>query len=113
MIAALLAVALASNPPVCFERGTSIVVRTDEHELYLCEQGKLVETYGVALGKGGVNKRRRGDNKTPLGTYALGAPRKSTKFGLFIPVAYPTAEQRGKGFTGGDIGVHGPPIAVV
>src|SRR5262249_47822529 len=62
----------------------------------------------VALGRGGTGKRVKGDRKTPLGTYALGQPRPSARFGVFIPVSYPTAEQRSQGFTGGEIGIHGP-----
>jgi murein L,D-transpeptidase YafK len=40
--------------------------------------------------------------------YLLGRPRKSSKFWIFIPVGYPTPEQRRKGYTGQDVGVHGP-----
>lgn len=29
-------------------------------------------------------------------------------YGIFVPVGYPTPEQRRAGFTGGAIGVHGP-----
>lgn len=63
----------------------------------------------MALGSGGVDKRRTGDNKTPLGAYELGAPRASHDFHLFVPVAYPTAAQARLGYTGSAIGIHGPP----
>jgi murein L,D-transpeptidase YafK len=63
----------------------------------------------VALGRGGLDKRRRGDARTPLGTYAFGEPRRSPRFGTFIPIDYPTPEQVARGFTGGGLGVHGPP----
>ena len=57
----------------------------------------------------GVGKTRQGDEKTPLGTYSLGHPRKSNEgFGTFINVGYPTRAQRSKGYTGSAIGVHGP-----
>jgi murein L,D-transpeptidase YafK len=32
----------------------------------------------------------------------------SERFGTFVPISYPTAEQRRRGFTGSDIGIHGP-----
>ena len=32
----------------------------------------------------------------------------SAKYGLFIPIGYPTAEQRAQGFTGSAVGIHGP-----
>lgn len=66
-------------------------------------------TFHVALGRGGTDKRRKGDGRTPLGTYALGAPRTSIQFGVFIPMDYPTPEQAARGFTGGELGIHGPP----
>ncbi len=53
-----------------------------------------------------------GDGKTPLGTYGLGAPRPSQDYGMFIPVEYPTRGQRSQGYTGGSVGVHGPPRSV-
>ncbi len=66
-------------------------------------------TLPVALGSGGIDKRKQGDAKLPLGEYGLGEPRPSRKFHTFIPVGYPTAAQVRQGYTGGDVGVHGPP----
>ncbi len=56
----------------------------------------------------GVGKRCVGDKKTPLGEYELGQPKQSGKFRFFIPIKYPNAEQSSKGYTGGNIGIHGP-----
>jgi hypothetical protein len=100
--------AFGIDPAPCSSPSAEIVVATDAHKLWLCESGRPVASYPVALGRGGTDKRVRGDNKTPLGTYALGSPGPSSRFGTFIPVAYPTAEQRLKGFTGSDVGIHGP-----
>jgi murein L,D-transpeptidase YafK len=75
----------------------------------LCESGKLVREVSVAIGSGGVDKRREGDRKTPLGRYPIGAPHDSARFHRFIAVGYPTPAQRAGGRTGGDIGIHGPP----
>jgi murein L,D-transpeptidase YafK len=85
-----------------------VVINTQAHRLSLCRDRKAEQTFAVSLGHNGVGKRAEGDNRTPLGFYALGAPRPSAEFVLFIPVGYPTAEQRREGFTGGDIGIHGP-----
>jgi hypothetical protein len=101
------AMAAAAEGP-CAARGTSVVVVLDRHTLHLCEGGQPKGTYSVALGRGGLGKRREGDNRTPVGAYALGAPQPSRRFGMFIPVGYPTAEQRRLGFTGQAIGIHGP-----
>lgn len=92
----------------CARRGTTIVIDTKSHTMFLCRGGESVEQYPVALGRGGLDKRSEGDNKTPLGEYPLAAPRPSQRFGTFIPVAYPTSKQQKAGLTGGDIGIHGP-----
>ncbi len=74
----------------------------------LCENGKETGTFAVRIGKHGTGKSREGDGKTPLGRYALGEPRASVHYRLFVPIEYPTPEQRKLGFTGGAVGVHGP-----
>lgn len=94
------------NP--CIKKGTSVVVHTFSHRLYLCEDGKMITHYHVAIGRKGIEKKLEGDMKTPVGTYSLSTPRDSDEFSSFIPVAYPTSNQRSRGFTGGAIGIHGP-----
>ena len=88
--------------------GDVVLVATGDHQLALCDAGKAVAAYRVALGRGGTDKRVEGDNKTPMGTYAVGEPRPSKRFGTFIPIVYPTEEQRRNGYTGSDVGIHGP-----
>lgn len=86
----------------------TVVVDTKQHTLALCHGGTPAELFRVRLGKHGVAKTREGDGKTPLGKYALGAPVPSQRFGTFIPIGYPTLEQRKLGYTGSAVGVHGP-----
>lgn len=96
--------------PTCSDVGTFVLVDTDRHRLQLCKAGSTVQEFPVAIGRGGRDKRQSGDNRTPLGVYPLDAPRESQEgFHTFIPVGYPTRSQRDQGFTGGDIGIHGPP----
>jgi hypothetical protein len=95
----------------CRGRGSVLLVDVAAHRLTLCQASSALARFPVALGRGGVGKRVRGDTKTPLGAYPLGAPRASARFGTFIPVGYPTREQRRQGFTGDAIGLHGPPRA--
>src|SRR5262245_55079376 len=95
----------------CAGAARAVVVDTRNHTLALCADGAATEVFAVALGTGGVDKRRQGDNRTPRGAYPLGAPRPSRDFGTFIPVAYPTRAQARAGFTGSAIGIHGPPRA--
>lgn len=46
-----------------------------------------------------------------MGRYTLAPARASSRFHLFLPVPYPSPEQRGLGYTGNDIGIHGPHVA--
>lgn len=86
-----------------------VVVRAEEHRLYLCAKDRtVVSTYSVRLARNGVGKTRAGDGKVPIGTYPLGRPRPSKKYGTFVPIGFPLPEQRRRGYTGGDVGIHGP-----
>jgi murein L,D-transpeptidase YafK len=98
----------ADGKEPCQGNRVSVVVDTGPHKLWLCADNKIVKEFKIAHGRGGVDKRKRGDNKTPLGEYPLGTPQPSNKFGIFIPIGYPTDKQLKKGFTGSDIGIHGP-----
>jgi murein L,D-transpeptidase YafK len=105
------ALLLACQPvpkSACPAKEVVLLIDTSAHELFLCKNGVPSRAFSVALGRGGTGKTRIGDDKTPLGVYALGAPRASSRFGVFIPVGYPTQEQAVQGFTGADVGVHGP-----
>ena len=92
----------------CPPEGAAIAIATTDRVLKLCEMGRPVAEFRVALGRGGVDKHRRGDARTPLGVYTLGEPRPSRRFGTFIPIGYPTAEQSARGYTGSEVGIHGP-----
>ena len=106
----LAGISLSQEEPIsCREPGTYLFVDTSTKKLSLCNNLKSLKTFSVALGQNGVDKYVEGDKKTPIGSYSLSSPRSSERFGLFIPVEYPTEEQRKEGRTGGEIGVHGPP----
>jgi murein L,D-transpeptidase YafK len=101
--------ARATDPLDCgAARSAFVLVDTTSHRLGLCQGGRSSETLSVRIGRGGVGKHDEGDGKTPLGRYGLGEPRPSELFGTFVPIAYPTPEQRAAGFTGGAVGIHGP-----
>jgi murein L,D-transpeptidase YafK len=88
--------------------GTRVFVDTSARRLSLCENGQETHHYKVSLGKGGLDKQKEGDGRTPLGEYSLAPGRPSSEFHTFLLVGYPTPEQRAAGYTGGAIGVHGP-----
>jgi len=111
MLFAALVLATGVPPTPCADKGTALYVDATQRTLWLCEAGNAVDAMPVALGQGGLDKRVAGDAKVPLGEYPLGSPRPSTAYHLFIPVGYPTPSQRHRGFSGGAIGVHGPPRA--
>ncbi|MFA6303006.1 MAG: L,D-transpeptidase [Legionella sp.] len=87
---------------------SGINVLTSKRVLNICKQGTVIKTFHVALGYKGVGKRHAGDNKTPVGLYSLAHPRKSNQFKVFIPILYPTSKQLSAGYTGRDVGIHGP-----
>jgi hypothetical protein len=96
------------TPPPCPRSGTVVIVDVSLRTLCLCQGGESRGVFRVAVGRGGVGKRTEGDGKTPLGAFALSEARPSSRFGLFLPVGYPNADQLRMGYTGSDIGVHGP-----
>jgi L,D-peptidoglycan transpeptidase YkuD (ErfK/YbiS/YcfS/YnhG family) len=101
--------AAAARSSPCEGRGTSVVVDLDRSRLWLCDEGEGVRSYRVAFGRAGVGKRKKGDEKTPVGTYSLGQGRASgAGFHRFLDVGYPTSSQIQAGYTGSAIGIHGP-----
>jgi murein L,D-transpeptidase YafK len=112
LFALALALAFPTATAPCRPHETGVVVEVAAHALTLCDEGRTAARHRVALGSGGVGKRQRGDDRTPLGLYSLGAPRASQHFGTFVPVGYPTGSQRRMGFTGDSVGIHGPPRGI-
>lgn len=108
VVVAGILVRLRPSELACPPSATVVLVDSSRRTLALCDGGRPVERFTVRLGSGGTGKRASGDKKTPLGTYALGAPRPSASYGTFVPIGYPTEAQRLEGLTGGAIGVHGP-----
>jgi hypothetical protein len=101
--------ASAGKAASCPSSGDVVAVIARKRELWLCHEGAPEARIRVALGQSGLDKRRQADRRTPSGTYALGTPRASGRFGIFIPIDYPTPEQAARGLTGANIGIHGPP----
>lgn len=76
--------------------------------MWMCQKSDVIAEFRASLGRCGMGKRGSGDKKTFLGEYKLGLPRPSGKFRLFIPIGSPNAAQASAGYTGGNIGIHGP-----
>jgi hypothetical protein len=87
---------------------TGLNIQTQKHNLFICENSTIINKFKISIGKSGAGKTLAGDKKTPLGVYTLESPRISNRFGIFIPIQYPTIEQKQSGYTGNDVGIHGP-----
>ena len=107
MISIFFPVALFASTATC-PLSNGINVHTSKRILNICKHGTVIKTFKVALGYKGVGKKHAGDNKTPIGLYSLAHPRKSNKFKVFIPIHYPTSKQLAAGYSGRDVGIHGP-----
>ncbi len=92
----------------CEGNGDAVIADTGVAVIFLCKNGVTVGDYDFSMGRDGVNKRSLGDLKTPVGKYPLGKPRPSDLFKIFVPIGYPTPEQAAQGYSGSDVGIHGP-----
>lgn len=107
MISIFFPVTLFASTTTC-PLSNGINVHTTKQILNICKHGTVIKTFKVALGNNGVGKKQAGDNKTPIGLYRLAHPRNSNQFKVFIPILYPTTKQVAAGYTGRDVGIHGP-----
>jgi murein L,D-transpeptidase YafK len=96
-----------------------ILVDTDLSRLFLFqnENGtpKLVKDYYASYGRGGTEKRKQGDLKTPLGVYFVTMRYKDQnlpeRYGSgALPLNYPNQWDYRLGNTGNGIWVHGSPV---
>lgn len=92
-----------------------LVVYKNQRQLVLMNQGKIVKTFRVALGRSPEGKKRQeGDNKTPEGVYHIGYKNSASDYHLSLEIDYPNQDDinwaRKKGVSpGGDIMIHGLP----
>ena len=71
-----------------------IIVEKHAHTLTLYRQGKVLKTYRVALGRGGLGpKVQAGDNRVPEGLYRIVGRNPHSAFHRALRVGYPTPEQ--------------------
>jgi murein L,D-transpeptidase YafK len=95
----------------------SMVLDKSDRRLTLFHRGEVVKTYDVALGKDPVGpKLRRGDGRTPEGTYFIEGRNPQSKYHLSLRVSYPSQSDIKRSAklgvtTGGDIMIHGLPPA--
>src|SRR5208282_4958967 len=90
-----LAVPLLSQQASPPQKADSILILKKDHVLELLEGGKVIRTYKVALGRGGLApKEREGDGRTPEGHYIIDSRTAQSHYHKALHVSYPNAEDR-------------------
>jgi murein L,D-transpeptidase YafK len=112
----LLAQSLPLDSPTSNQRkADSILILKKDHVMELLSVGKVLHTYKVALGQGGLApKQREGDARTPEGHYVIDAKYEHSAYHKALHISYPGAEDRKHAARlgvspGGAIMIHGLP----
>ena len=106
--------AFAQQPPAP-AKADSILVLKKDHLLELLSAGKVIRTYKVALGSGGLPpKERQGDARTPEGHYVIDSRNAASQYHKALHISYPNADDRKRAARlgvapGGDVMIHGLP----
>lgn len=93
----------------------SVLILKKQHLLELLAQGKVIRTYKIALGQGGLApKEREGDARTPEGHYIIDAHNSNSAYHRALHISYPNAEDKKRAAKlgvrpGGAIMIHGLP----
>jgi murein L,D-transpeptidase YafK len=97
------------------EKADAILILKKDHLMQLYAKGKVIRTYKVALGTGGLApKMREGDGRTPEGHYTIDSRNAVSHYHKGLHVSYPNAEDRKRAAKlgvspGGAIMIHGLP----
>ena len=90
-----------------------ILIEKSARRLMLISQGEALKSYKIALGGNPIGpKERKGDNKTPEGTYVIDARNRDSRFHLSLHIAYPNERDKKRAkelgvSPGGGIMIHG------
>ena len=105
----------ADSPAPKTEKADSILILKKDHTMKLLAGGKVIRTYKVALGRGGLPpKQREGDARTPEGHYVIDAKYEHSSYHKALHVSYPSSDDRKHAASlgvppGGAIMIHGLP----
>ena len=97
------------------QKADAILILKKDHVLELLAGGKVMRTYKVALGTGGLApKEREGDGRTPEGHYIIDSRTAESHYHKALHISYPNAEDRKRAAKlgvapGGAIMIHGLP----
>ena len=107
--------ALSAQQQPAPRKADAILILKKDHVMELLAGGKVIRTYKVALGQGGLApKVRQGDARTPEGHYIIDAKYTATHYHKALHISYPNAEDRKRAAKfgvspGGSILIHGLP----
>jgi Uncharacterized protein conserved in bacteria len=97
------------------QKADSILILKKDHVMELLAGGKVIRTYKVALGQGGLApKQKEGDARTPEGRYIIDSRTGASHYHKALHISYPNAEDRKRAAKmgvapGGAIMIHGLP----
>jgi outer membrane protein assembly factor BamD (BamD/ComL family) len=95
------------------EPADKILIEKKERRLTLISRGEVLKTYKIALGGNPDGpKERKGDNKTPEGTYIIDSRNKDSRYHRSLHISYPNEKDKKRAkelgvSPGGDIMIHG------
>jgi murein L,D-transpeptidase YafK len=96
-------------------KADTVLIFKKDHLLELMAGGKIVRTYHVALGRGGLEpKQKEGDARTPEGRYVIDSRNAQSHYYKALHISYPNAGDRERAAKagvapGGAIMIHGLP----
>ena len=108
-----LAVLILLAPPARAAEVDRILVEKARHVMTLMKGDQIVRTYQVALGRGGLEpKRREGDLRVPEGVYSIAGRNPKSAYHLALRISYPEPRDveaaKAHGLDpGSDIMIHG------
>jgi murein L,D-transpeptidase YafK len=115
MLACLLCVGHSAADTATPQKADSILILKKDHTLELLAGGKVIRTYKVALGRGGLApKEHEGDARTPEGHYVIDEKNAASHYHKALHISYPNAHDRNRAekqhfSPGGAIMIHGLP----
>ncbi|WP_424832164.1 L,D-transpeptidase family protein [Ruegeria sp.] len=108
----------SANPRILSYSGpevTSLVINKGARKMYLLHNEKILKEYKVDLGFAPQGtKTKKGDGRTPEGTYLIDRRNPNSRYHLSLGISYPNskdiAQAKAAGVDpGGDIFIHGQP----
>ncbi len=95
------------------EPADKVLIEKKARRLTLFSMGEAIKTYKIAIGGNPIGpKEKRGDNKTPEGTYIIDSRNNESEYHLSLHISYPNERDKMRAkelgvSPGGDIMIHG------